>query len=129
MLPCPAPCKKYSTTQGLHHVLSVDGGIGRLLERHISAASSRWPVAQVAEKLSVPFHEVDAHNVVPCWEASDKREYGARTIRPKIHRQLPEFLQVLHALLFSLGPCKACHQTKPNATQNSSLCTSRESPL
>jgi hypothetical protein len=27
------------------------------------------------------FHEVDAHNVVPVWEASDKREYGARTIR------------------------------------------------
>ncbi|BDA41821.1 Deoxyribodipyrimidine photo-lyase [Coccomyxa sp. Obi] len=48
---------------------------------------------QVAEKLSIPFHEVDAHNVVPCWLASDKREYGARTIRPKIHRQLPEFLQ------------------------------------
>lgn len=51
-------------------------------------------VVQVAEKLSIPFHEVDAHNVVPCWEASDKREYGARTIRPKIHRQLPEYLQV-----------------------------------
>jgi deoxyribodipyrimidine photo-lyase len=50
---------------------------------------------QVAENLSIPFHEVDAHNVVPCWEASDKREYGARTIRPKIHRNLPEFLQVL----------------------------------
>ena len=45
--------------------------------------------------MNVPFHEVDAHNVVPCWEASDKREYGARTIRPKIHKHLPEFLQVL----------------------------------
>jgi hypothetical protein len=22
----------------------------------------------------VPVHEVDAHNVVPCWVASDKRE-------------------------------------------------------
>ena len=39
-------------------------------------------------------HEVDAHNVVPVWEASDKRETGARTIRPKIHKKLPEFLQV-----------------------------------
>lgn len=27
------------------------------------------------------------------WEASDKREYGARTIRSKIHRQLPEYLE------------------------------------
>eukprot|EP01047_Picozoa_sp_COSAG01_P046596 COSAG01_NODE_4389_length_5071_cov_139.047246_9_plen_79_part_00 len=36
--------------------------------------------------------EVDAHNVVPCWVASDKKEYGARTIRNKINSRLPEFL-------------------------------------
>jgi deoxyribodipyrimidine photo-lyase len=38
---------------------------------------------QVADNLpaGVAFHEVDAHNVVPVWEASPKREYGARTIR------------------------------------------------
>lgn len=51
----------------------------------------QWREA-VAEKLEVPFHEVDAHNVVPVWLASDKREYAARTIRPKIHSKLPEFL-------------------------------------
>ena len=28
------------------------------------------------------------------WEASDKREYGARTIRTKIHKKLPEFMKV-----------------------------------
>eukprot|EP00884_Botryococcus_braunii_P017486 jgi/Botrbrau1/4420/Bobra.0348s0010.1 len=38
-------------------------------------------------------HEVDAHNIVPCWIASDKREYGARTIRRKINDKLPEYLQ------------------------------------
>ncbi|CAI5954536.1 unnamed protein product [Closterium sp. NIES-65] len=37
-------------------------------------------------------HEVDAHNVVPIWAASDKLEYAARTIRTKIHRKLPEYL-------------------------------------
>jgi len=36
--------------------------------------------------------EVDAHNVVPCWETSDKQEYAARTIRPKITKKLPVFL-------------------------------------
>ena len=36
--------------------------------------------------------QVDAHNVVPCWIASDKQEYGARTIRKKIMDKLPEFL-------------------------------------
>jgi deoxyribodipyrimidine photo-lyase len=48
----------------------------------------------VAEKIDVPFHEVDAHNVVPVWEASDKRETGARTIRGKINRQLGDYLEV-----------------------------------
>ena len=52
--------------------------------------------AQVSEKINIPFHEVDAHNVVPVWEASQKREYGARTIRSKIHKHLPEFLRVSH---------------------------------
>ncbi|GJP50224.1 hypothetical protein CLOM_g9366 [Closterium sp. NIES-68] len=40
----------------------------------------------------VGVHEVDAHNVVPIWAASDKLEYAARTIRTKIHRKLPEYL-------------------------------------
>uniref|UniRef100_A0A8B9J603 CPD photolyase n=1 Tax=Astyanax mexicanus TaxID=7994 RepID=A0A8B9J603_ASTMX len=41
---------------------------------------------------NIPFLQVDAHNVVPCWEASPKLEYGARTIRGKITKQLPDFL-------------------------------------
>lgn len=36
--------------------------------------------------------QVDAHNLVPCWEASPKLEYGARTIRNKIHNQLSQYL-------------------------------------
>ncbi|XP_028409958.1 deoxyribodipyrimidine photo-lyase-like [Dendronephthya gigantea] len=40
----------------------------------------------------VAVFEVDAHNIVPCWEASPKLEYAARTIRPKITNQLPSFL-------------------------------------
>ncbi|KII71670.1 Deoxyribodipyrimidine photo-lyase [Thelohanellus kitauei] len=36
--------------------------------------------------------QVDAHNIVPAWIASPKREYAARTIRPKIHQHLDEFL-------------------------------------
>ena len=31
------------------------------------------------------FHVVDAHNIVPLWEASPKQEYAARTIRPHPH--------------------------------------------
>jgi deoxyribodipyrimidine photo-lyase len=46
-----------------------------------------------AKRIDIPFYEVDAHNIVPCWTASPKQEYAAYTFRPKIHRVLPEFLQ------------------------------------
>ncbi|KAL3285342.1 hypothetical protein HHI36_019450 [Cryptolaemus montrouzieri] len=49
---------------------------------------------KLKENLSedVAFVQVDAHNIVPCWVASDKLERAARTIRPKILKQLPKFL-------------------------------------
>jgi len=56
----------------------------------------------VANAVGCPMIEVDAHNVVPAWVTSEKQEYGARTIRPKIHRNLAEFLtapQVLDDLI------------------------------
>lgn len=40
----------------------------------------------------VTIHEVDAHNVVPIWEASEKLEYSAKTIRGKITKRLSEYL-------------------------------------
>ncbi|KAL3498714.1 hypothetical protein ACH5RR_041446 [Cinchona calisaya] len=45
---------------------------------------------RVADSVSV--HEVDAHNVVPIWVASNKLEYSAKTIRSKITKLLPEYL-------------------------------------
>ncbi len=47
---------------------------------------------EIAKKISIPFYEVDAHNIVPCLFVSNKVEYGAYTIRPKIHKVLMEFL-------------------------------------
>ena len=41
---------------------------------------------------STSMHLVDAHNIVPVWVASDKREYAARTIRNKINNKLGEYL-------------------------------------
>ncbi|MCA9364664.1 MAG: deoxyribodipyrimidine photo-lyase [Candidatus Moranbacteria bacterium] len=46
----------------------------------------------VKKAISTPIHEVDAHNIIPVWVVSDKQEYAARTIRPKINRLLSEFL-------------------------------------
>jgi len=50
-----------------------------------------WDEA-VAQRVRIPFHLVDAHNIVPCTVASPKLEYGAHTLRPKIRRALAEFL-------------------------------------
>ncbi len=48
---------------------------------------------KILEKVDIPFDEVDTHNIVPVWAASSKQEYGAYTLRPKIKKQLNEFLE------------------------------------
>ena len=53
----------------------------------------------LAKKINIPFYEVDAHNIVPCKYLSQKVEFGAYTIRPKIHKALPEFLDEFPKLL------------------------------
>lgn len=46
-----------------------------------------------AKALPVALIEVDGHNVVPARQVSPKQEYAARTIRPKIHRLIGEYLE------------------------------------
>jgi deoxyribodipyrimidine photo-lyase len=48
---------------------------------------------ELLKNIQVPLYEVDAHNVVPCKVVSDKIEFGAYTIRPKIKRLIGEFLE------------------------------------
>ncbi len=48
---------------------------------------------EVASTIDVPLIEVDGHNIVPARYVSDKQEYAARTIRPKIQRISQEFLE------------------------------------
>lgn len=45
-----------------------------------------------ARELSCAFYEVDAHNIAPCRIASTKQEFGAYTLRPKLHKVLHEYL-------------------------------------
>eukprot|EP00755_Sulcionema_specki_P036239 Sspe_Gene.106482::Locus_84563_Transcript_2_2_Confidence_0.500_Length_835::g.106482::m.106482/K01669/phrB; deoxyribodipyrimidine photo-lyase len=52
----------------------------------------KWDADVVEASRGLPIVRVDAHNIVPVWEASDKCEYAARTIRPKIMKKLQEFL-------------------------------------
>ncbi len=46
----------------------------------------------VAATLPVRLTEIDAHNIVPVWLASDKQEFAAYTFRPKLQRQLKSWL-------------------------------------
>ncbi len=52
----------------------------------------KWK-AELLERVNFPVEEVDAHNIIPVWIASPKEEYAARTIRPKIHRLLGDYLE------------------------------------
>jgi deoxyribodipyrimidine photo-lyase len=53
---------------------------------------------KIAKNLNCAMFEIDAHNIVPVWTASPKQEFGAYTLRPKIHKLLPEFLENYPAL-------------------------------
>jgi deoxyribodipyrimidine photo-lyase len=51
----------------------------------------QWRAA-VAATCQVRVFEVDAHNIVPCRKSSEKQEFGAYTIRPKMTRLLDRYL-------------------------------------
>jgi len=55
----------------------------------------REELAAECNKNSTPLFQVQSDAVVPVEVASNKREYAARTLRPKIHRHLAEYLQPL----------------------------------
>ena len=67
----------------------------------------------VGKKITIPFIEVDAHNIVPCWVVSGKQEYGAHTLRPKIYRLLPEFLSPFPKLQKHPYPAQTCTPRTP----------------
>nr|XP_054771038.1 deoxyribodipyrimidine photo-lyase-like [Lytechinus pictus] len=69
-------------------------GLGAVVTDFSPLRTPRQWVNDVKDELpkNIAFCQVDAHNVVPCWEASEKLEYGARTIRPKITKQLTTYL-------------------------------------
>lgn len=66
--------------------------IGTIVTDFYPLKISRNWVNNILKKINIPFFEVDSHNIVPCWVASNKQEFGAYTIRPKINKLLNEFL-------------------------------------
>lgn len=51
----------------------------------------RWQ-DEIKSRVTMPYYEVDSHNIIPAWVTSDKKEYAAYTIRPKIKRLLDDYL-------------------------------------
>jgi deoxyribodipyrimidine photo-lyase len=70
--------------------------------------SRQWKTT-IGRQITIPLYEVDAHNIVPCWLASIKQEFSARTFRPKITAQLNEFLTKFP----ELEPLPAISDNKP----------------
>ena len=56
----------------------------------------------VAQRVACPFALVETDVVVPVAEISDHAEFAARTIRPKIHKKLAEFLKPLTPLAVAI---------------------------
>jgi len=54
----------------------------------------RWR-DNISKKVDIPFYQVESNVVVPVETASDKEEYAARTIRPKINDRMDEFLKII----------------------------------
>jgi deoxyribodipyrimidine photo-lyase len=85
------------------HLLEGDPGktLPKFLARHEAGAlvtdfdplrlKKSWK-EKIAGSIHIPFYVVDAHNIVPVWQASSKKEFAAHTLRPKIHKALPEYL-------------------------------------
>lgn len=53
---------------------------------------------RAAERVSVPVYEVDAHNIIPVWCASEKEEFAAYTFRPKVRKHYRTFSGEIPAL-------------------------------
>lgn len=75
----------------LHNYIN-DNGVALIVSDFDPLKVKRRWKDELNNSIDISHHEVDAHNIVPCWIASDKLEFGAYTIRPKIKRLLPEFL-------------------------------------
>lgn len=59
---------------------------------------SRMWKTSVAKNIACPFYEVDTHNIVPPWKASDKQEWAAVTFRARLQKHLDKYLIDIPAL-------------------------------
>lgn len=61
-------------------------------EKGMLKIHQQW-IDKIISKIKIPFHTIDTNTVVPIKVASQKEEYGAYTIRPKIHKVMNKYLK------------------------------------
>lgn len=73
--------------------LHLDGSDPALMVEDFDPLSTKrqWK-DEVRASTRCDHYEVDAHNIVPCWLASSKQEWAARTFRPKLARSMDQYL-------------------------------------
>ena len=66
--------------------------VGHLVVDYSPLKIHKLRLKKILTKTNIPITQVDAHNIVPVWESSNKKEYAAYTIRPKIKSKLSNYL-------------------------------------
>ena len=66
--------------------------VGTLLTDYSPLKLYKRRLNQVVNSLDCSIYQVDAHNIIPVWKTSDKKEFAAHTIRRKINRLLDDYL-------------------------------------
>ena len=82
------PKSREQVGESIHNYANTNEALAVVCDMSPLRAPRTWTESQcvpLLEKDNIPLYQVDAHNIVPVWIASPKREVGARTLRPKIH--------------------------------------------
>ncbi len=56
-----------------------------------------WRI-RLIDQITIPFMEIDAHNIIPCWRLYPKQAFNAAILRRKIHQCLPEYMDAVPRL-------------------------------
>lgn len=77
-----------------HSILKIinDNSVGALFVDYNPLKSYKRKIYNVVNRVSIPVYQVDAHNIIPVWVTSQKKEFAAYTIRKKIQNNLNTFL-------------------------------------
>ena len=69
-----------------------DNNIGMVITDFSPLRIKQNWILTLKQGIKITFCEVDAHNIIPCWISSNKKEYAAYTLRSKIKTLLSDFL-------------------------------------